>query len=41
VDLDPQANATQGVGVDLENIKLSVADLIRDRAAQTEQALFG
>ena len=40
VDLDPQANATQGVGISLEEIKLSIADLIRDKSAQTEHALF-
>ncbi len=40
IDLDPQANATQGVGVSLEEIKLSVADLIRDKSAQIEHALY-
>ena len=32
VDLDPQGNATQGVGIRLENIQASIAELIRDRA---------
>ncbi len=31
VDLDPQGNATQGIGIHLEVIQASVADLIRDR----------
>lgn len=40
IDLDPQANATQGVGVDLESIKISVGDLIRDKHVQIEHAQF-
>ena len=40
IDLDPQANATQGVGVDLETIKVSVGDLIRDKHARIEHAQF-
>jgi chromosome partitioning protein len=40
VDLDPQANATQGVGISLEDLKLSVADLIRDKNARIEHALY-
>ncbi|MBI5139642.1 hypothetical protein HZA26_03485 [Candidatus Nomurabacteria bacterium] len=39
VDLDPQANATQGMGINLEAVKYSVADLIRDRSLSTELAL--
>lgn len=40
VDLDPQANATQGMGVPLESINLSVGELIRDRKLETDAALF-
>ena len=32
VDLDPQGNATQGVGIRLETIRGSTAEMIRDRA---------
>ncbi|MBI3534596.1 MAG: AAA family ATPase [Deltaproteobacteria bacterium] len=39
VDLDPQANATQGMGINLEAVKYSVADLIRERSLSTELAL--
>lgn len=41
VDIDPQANATQGMGVKLEDIETSVADLIRDPALDTLEALYG
>ena len=40
VDLDPQGNATQGVGVPLESIRSSVADLIRDRETPTRSAIY-
>jgi chromosome partitioning protein len=40
VDLDPQGNATQGVGVRLESIKGSVAELIRDRFFPTDGAIY-
>ena len=40
VDLDPQGNATQGVGIRLENIQASIAELIRDRAFPITGAVY-
>lgn len=40
VDLDPQGNATQGVGVRLETIQNSIAELIRDRALPVERVIY-
>ena len=40
VDLDPQGNASQGVGVRLETIQGSIADMIRDRAFPTDRAIY-
>ncbi|MEK6704565.1 MAG: ParA family protein [Bdellovibrionota bacterium] len=40
VDLDPQGNATCGVGIKLETIRASVADLIRDRDMPAEKAIY-
>lgn len=40
VDLDPQANATQGMGVSLDQVQLSLADLIRDRTLETVRAIY-
>jgi chromosome partitioning protein len=40
VDLDPQGNATQGVGVNLETIQGTIAEIIRDRALQTERVIY-
>jgi chromosome partitioning protein len=40
VDLDPQGNASQGVGVRLETIQGSISELIRDRTLPTERAIY-
>lgn len=40
IDLDPQANATQGFGIRLEDIRVSVAELIRDRMIETEKGIY-
>ena len=40
VDLDPQGNATQGVGIRLENIQASIAELLRDRAFPVEGSIY-
>lgn len=40
VDLDPQGNATQGVGVSLDSISLSVGDLILNREVASEQVIY-
>lgn len=40
VDLDPQGNATQGLGVALETIGLSVGDLIRDRNLAVSSVIY-
>jgi len=40
VDLDPQGNATQGVGIQLENIQASISDLIRDRNFPIAGAIY-
>ena len=39
IDLDPQANTTQGMGIALDQIHVSIADLIRDRMLPTEQGI--
>ncbi len=39
VDLDPQGNATQGLGIDLESITKTVGDLILDRELAPESAI--
>jgi chromosome partitioning protein len=40
VDLDPQGNATQGLGIQLSNIGLSVGDLIRERELPAEKVVY-
>src|SRR5690349_17206638 len=40
IDLDPQANATQGMGVALENIQISIAELIRDRTLDSKRGIY-
>jgi chromosome partitioning protein len=40
VDLDPQGNATQGLGINLETLQKSVADLLRDRTLPTTAAIY-
>ena len=40
VDLDPQGNATQGVGVRLETIQASIAEMIRDRVLPIDRVVY-
>ena len=40
VDLDPQGNATQGFGIKVENVKVSIADAIRNRSLAIESCLY-
>ncbi len=40
IDLDPQGNATQGLGVKLDSVRGSVADWLRDKKATDECAIY-
>lgn len=40
VDLDPQGNATQGFGVRLEEVKVSIAEILRNRDLQATAAIY-
>lgn len=41
IDLDPQGNATQGLGVSLDQVESSVADLINDRECAIASVVYG
>lgn len=40
VDLDPQGNATQGIGIALDSIKLSVGDLILNKELSVSEVVY-
>jgi chromosome partitioning protein len=40
VDLDPQGNATQGLGIALDSIRDSVGDLLRHRELEVEKVIY-
>jgi len=40
VDLDPQGNATLGLGVGLTDVEVSVGDLIRDKTLNPSKAIY-
>lgn len=40
VDLDPQGNATQSLGVDLGSIRRSIGDLIRSKDVGTDEVIY-
>lgn len=40
VDLDPQGNATQGMGIDIETIEKSIADLIRHKEVTAQSVTY-
>lgn len=40
VDLDPQGNATQGIGIALDSIKLSVGDLILNKEISVSEVVY-
>ncbi|MGK5085750.1 ParA family protein [Bdellovibrionota bacterium FG-1] len=40
IDLDPQGNATQGVGIQLDQIHTSIADLLRNKTLPESAAIY-
>ncbi len=40
VDLDPQGNATQGMGIQLDQVKLSISDLLKDKQLTCENVIY-
>jgi chromosome partitioning protein len=40
VDLDPQGNATQGLGISLDSIQDSIGDLLRHRDFEVEKVIY-
>ncbi|MGK5086614.1 ParA family protein [Bdellovibrionota bacterium FG-2] len=40
VDLDPQGNATQGLGIKLDQVTASIADLLRDKTFPEQSAIY-
>ncbi len=40
IDLDPQGNATQGLGIKLETVRASAADLLRDKNLSDEAGIY-
>ncbi len=40
IDLDPQGNATIGLGVDIDQVEYSIADLLRSREFISEKAIW-
>lgn len=40
IDLDPQGNATQGLGLPLESVQASIAELLRDRSLPDDAGIY-
>lgn len=40
IDFDPQGNTTQASGIQLEGVRASISDLIRDRSIPEESAIY-
>jgi chromosome partitioning protein len=39
IDLDPQGNATQGLGINVDSLKISTADILREKTLPIESAI--